>query len=80
MGFIKPCPQKLSCVRKFFFNLYSKFKQGDALLNNQLDKLAVNFQTGNPQFYNKYQNARIIVNLGGKGGDKEPLQPTPPPQ
>jgi len=40
-----------------------------------LDKLVLNFQTGNPQFYNKYQNARIIINLGGKGGNEPPLIP-----
>jgi len=44
--------------------LVELFQQGDALLKDQLDKLLVNFQTSNPEFYNQYNNARIIVDLG----------------
>lgn len=56
--------------------LIELFQQADDLLKNQLDKLVVNFQTTNPIFYNKYQNARIIIDLGRRGENDE--QPAPP--
>lgn len=37
------------------------FKDGDALLKNQLDKLALQFKATEPNFYNSYRNNRIIL-------------------
>lgn len=43
-------------------NLKTLFKETDQLLKNQLDKLAVNFKTTNPDFLTAYKSNRIIVN------------------
>lgn len=48
-------------------SLVDLFQQGDDLLKNQLDKLMVTYQSKEPKFYNQYQNARIIVDLGRRG-------------
>ncbi|MEQ1796898.1 MAG: hypothetical protein ABL872_03035 [Lacibacter sp.] len=37
------------------------FKDGDAILKLQMDKLALQFKTANLQFYNTYKNNRIIL-------------------
>lgn len=37
------------------------FKDGDNLLKNQLDKLAIQFKSTNPNFYNSYRSNRIIL-------------------
>jgi len=58
--------------------LVALFQQGDDLLKNQLDKLMVNYQTSEPKFHNQYQNARIIIDLGRRGGNDEPEQPQEP--
>lgn len=47
--------------------LVELFQQADDLLKNQLDKLMLIYQTTQPTFYNQYQSARTIVDLG-KGG------------
>ena len=46
----------------------------DALLKLQLDKAMRKFKRKNPEFFNAYTSARIIVNLGGGNST-----PTPPP-
>ena len=51
--------------------LVTLFRQGDDHLKNRLDKLMVAYQNSEPQFYNKYQSARTIVDLGkGAGNNK----------
>ena len=42
-------------------NLAALFKENDALLNDQLDKLAELFKTTNPDFVKTYESTRIIV-------------------
>lgn len=59
--------------------LVELFQQGDGLLKNQLDKLMLNYQTSEPKFYNKYQNARIIVDLGVRHEPEQPQEPEVPP-
>ena len=54
------------------------FKKTSTLLTKRLDKMTVRFETTNPDFYNAYLNARIIVDYGTryekeKGG--EPGEP-----
>lgn len=50
------------CCKCFYF-LVAVFGEqfGDALLKNQLDKLAVSFKTAQPDFYSTFFNARIII-------------------
>ncbi len=55
--------------------LFSKF---DGILNDQLDKLMVNFKSSEPIFYRQYTNARIIVDLGVRH-EGEPDTPDVPP-
>jgi hypothetical protein len=37
------------------------FKQADAIIKNQLDKLSVQFKTAHPQFLKEYKNNRVII-------------------
>ena len=39
------------------------FREGKSLLNNQLDKLMLQFRITDPAFYDSYQTARTIVDL-----------------
>lgn len=54
------------------------FKQGDGLLDEQLDKLMEQFKQDNPKFYRQYFNARIIIDLGVRHVE-EPQEPEAPP-
>lgn len=40
------------------------FKQADQILKQQMDKLALQFQAANPEFYNAFKNNRIIIDAG----------------
>jgi hypothetical protein len=40
------------------------FKQADASLKNQMDKMALNFKTSFEDFYNTYKSNRIIIDPG----------------
>lgn len=44
--------------------LVELFQNSDDLLNNQIDKLIISYQNTSPKFYQQYQSARIIINLG----------------
>lgn len=57
--------------------LVGLFKQGDALLNEQLDKLMEQFKEDDRKFYRQYFNTRIIIDLGRRGtaGEAEPEVP-----
>jgi len=44
-------------------------------LNNQLDKMVNTLQTTQPNFYNKYQQARIIIQIGSRTDEKPPATP-----
>ena len=46
--------------------LVGLFKQGDDLRKSQLDKLMVSYKNNESVFYNTYQNARNIVDLGSR--------------
>ncbi|MDI9366043.1 MAG: hypothetical protein QM541_13885 [Flavobacterium sp.] len=46
-------------------NITKYFKEADSLLLNQLDNLITVLKTKAPDFYDAYQAARIIVDLGG---------------
>ncbi len=55
------------------------FALADTILNDRLDKLALQFEDSNPQFFTAYTNARIIVDsTGGQGGATPPTPPPPP--
>lgn len=60
-------------------SLTELFKEGDAILKDELDNLMLRMQSKYPDFYKAYKSARVIKNLGGghngDGGDT----PTPPP-
>jgi hypothetical protein len=40
------------------------FKQADASLKSQMDKMALNFKTSNDNFYNTYKSNRLIIDPG----------------
>lgn len=40
------------------------FAQVDQLLKRQIDKLAVSLESTDPDFYEGYKNARIIIDYG----------------
>ena len=44
--------------------LKDHFKEGDKILKEQLDKLMPQFKTTGPLFWQQYQNARMIIDLG----------------
>ena len=52
------------------------FKQADALLKEQLDKLMGDYAVSEPTFHGEYLAARVIVDAGG--GDAPPAPPAPP--
>lgn len=57
-------------------NIAAVFAATDKLLKTEIDLLMLPFQFNNPDFYNAYKNARIIVNYSGRGkGTDEPPQP-----
>ena len=39
-------------------------KETDKILKEQLDKLMTQFKISNPEFYQHYFNARMIIDLG----------------
>lgn len=49
----------------------------DGILNNGLDNLMLKFEDTNPDFFNDYTNARIIIDRPGGHGNGD--NPTPPP-
>jgi len=52
--------------------LETEFAAADRLLNNSLDKLALQFESSHPQFFQDWQNARIIVdNAATRPGEEE---------
>jgi len=60
-------------------SLTELFKEGDAILKDELDNLMLRMQSKYPDFYKAYKSARVIKNLGGghNGGDED--TPPPPP-
>jgi hypothetical protein len=51
-------------------NISDVFKSLDKLLKEEIDELMLPFQFTQPDFYNAYRNARIIVNYSGRGKAK----------
>lgn len=51
-------------------NIGEVFKSLDKLLKEEIDELMLPFQFTQPDFYNAYKNARIIVNYSGRGKSK----------
>lgn len=47
-------------------NIGEVFKSLDKLLKDEIDELMLPFQFSQPDFYNAYKNARIIVNYSGR--------------
>jgi hypothetical protein len=45
-------------------NMISLMKEIDVILNEQLDRLIESFKKSSSNFYQEYNNARIIVDLG----------------
>ena len=54
------------------------FKEVDTLLAKEIDPLIVKFKKTQPDFYNAYQAARIIVDRPGGHAGKEPATPNAP--
>ena len=52
-------------------------KEGDELLRDQLDKLMFNYKTRDPIFYNMYQSARKMVNMGHRSKNEESASEEP---
>ena len=53
------------------------FDEVDVLMANVIDKLMDNFKSSSPQFYNAYQAARVVYDLGG--GHASANTPAPAP-
>jgi len=53
-------------------NIADVFAATDKLLKQEIDLLMMPFQFTQPDFYNAYKNARIIVNYSGRGKTPEP--------
>jgi len=58
--------------------LLNLFKQADVLLEDKLDNLMEGFKTTDNEFYNQYQLAREIIDLGVRHEEEEPAPPEPP--
>jgi len=58
-------------------NISARIKSIDKLLKEIIDELMLPFQFSQPDFYNTYKNARIIVNYSGRGKGK-PDKPEDP--
>jgi hypothetical protein len=62
-----------------------QFALGDAILKERLDKLIEQFRDAHPGFYSDYQNARAILDRGGRSGSGQSgdaggqASSTPPP-
>jgi len=56
------------------------FEEGDALLAKILDKLILQFQLSAPDFFAKYQSARIIMNSGSRATKPAPTPAPASPQ
>ena len=62
-----------------FGQLELKFKEADALLKEQMDKIMEVFRNSDPQFYNEYKNSREIADLGVRHREEEtPEEPVNP--
>ena len=47
------------------------FRRADSMLKRRLDKMVVQFKTSQPDFFNEYKTARVIVDLpGGRAAKK----------
>jgi Carboxypeptidase regulatory-like domain len=58
-----PSPRNAAAQRKALRELLvTYFKEADLILKEQMDKLALQYKTSDPEFYNSYRNNRIIVN------------------
>jgi hypothetical protein len=58
-----PSPRNAAAQRKALRALLvTYFKEADLTLKDQMDKLALQFKTSDPEFYNAYRNNRIIIN------------------
>jgi hypothetical protein len=52
--------------------LEEKFKEGDEILHNQMDKLVETLKEREKRFYREYNRARLIIKLGSRrGGDDD---------
>jgi len=60
-------------------NIGRVYKSMDNLLKEEIDELMLPFQFSQPDFYNAYKNARIIVNYSARGKAK-PDKPADPPE
>ena len=54
---------------------YRLIDLGDGLLTDQLDKLVLQFKDSEPEFYNNYTNARVIVDNASGRDSGEGAQP-----
>ena len=59
-------------------SIETNIRSADTLLKKELDKTMRKFQRKNPDFAQAYEDARIIVDLGG-GKTALPVDPTPAP-
>lgn len=57
-----PAPRNAAALRKTYgTTLKNLIKECDAMLNDQMDTLAVQYKTANLEFYTTYKNNRIIL-------------------
>ena len=54
--------------------LEAEFAAADKLLHESLDKLALQFETSHPQFFQDWFNARVIVDNAATRPGEEPPQ------
>ena len=52
-------------------SLKDYFKEGDDILKNQMDKIALQFKAANLEFYTTYKNNRIILDAGTSATEAE---------
>lgn len=58
-----PSPRNAAAQRKALRELLvTYFSEADQILKERMDKLALQFKTSDPEFYNSYRNNRIIIN------------------
>ena len=73
-------PREAKASTKGATNLLpEKLDAADRIVERQLDRLMPRYQTSNPDFYEAYHVARIIVDIGG-GPGTPPTPPTTPPK
>ena len=76
---IKTSPREAEAARKVqTASLSQLIANARSIFRNEIDKMVTKFRKTNPDFYNGYFAARVIVNRAATHAGPKP--PTPPPQ